>query len=69
MNGKSDLFNKKNTLPLYIQVANWIRAKIVTGEWPAGYKLESEIDLAANLKISRGTLRKAINIFNQRSYY
>jgi DNA-binding GntR family transcriptional regulator len=62
MTATSALFNKGNPLPLYIQVANWIRAKIVTGEWPAGYKLASEIDLAGKLNISRGTLRKAITI-------
>ncbi len=58
----ADLFNKQGSMPLYIQVANWIKAKIITGEWPAGYKLAPEIDLAAKLKISRGTLRKAISI-------
>lgn len=62
MIGISDLFNENNPLPLYIQVANWIRAKIITGEWPSGYKLDSEVDLAVGLNISRGTLRKALSL-------
>ncbi|MBS3751380.1 MAG: GntR family transcriptional regulator, partial [Anaerolineales bacterium] len=62
MNAETYLFNKKNSLPLYIQVANWIRAKVVTGEWPEGYKLPPEVDLAKDLQISRGTLRHALSI-------
>jgi DNA-binding GntR family transcriptional regulator len=59
---KTGLFNKKDTLPIYIQVANWIKAKVVTGEWPEGFKLPPEVDLAKQLQISRGTLRQAMAI-------
>ena len=62
MKSPSKLFHKDNALPLYIQVANWIRAKVITGEWPAGHKLPPEVDLAKELNISRGTLRKAMSI-------
>ncbi len=62
MKSPSHLFHKENALPLYIQVANWIRAKVITGEWPAGHKLPPEVDLARELNISRGTLRQALSI-------
>jgi len=53
-------FDKNSSLPLYIQVANWMRSRIITGEWPLGYKLMPEVDMAQKLKISRGTLRQSI---------
>jgi len=55
-------FDKKSSLPLYIQVANWMRSRIITGEWQLGYKLIPEVDLAQNLNVSRGTLRQAISL-------
>ena len=58
-------FEKDTSIPLYVQVANWIRAKVVTGEWPEGFKLPSEIDLAKDLNISRGTLRKAMELLSK----
>jgi DNA-binding GntR family transcriptional regulator len=58
------LFDKNTSLPLYIQLANGIRVRVITGEWPAGYKLPAEIDLAKKLEVSRGTLRKAIEVLS-----
>ena len=48
--------------PLYVQVANWLQGHIITGDWPSGYKLPPEVDLAEHLAISRGTLRQAISL-------
>lgn len=62
MSGEKKIFNENNTMPLYVQVANWLRAKVITGEWPQGHKLQPEIDLAEDLGVSRGTLRKALSI-------
>lgn len=46
--------------PIYKQIVDWMRQQITGGAWPEHYKLPSEIDLAAELRVSRGTLRKAI---------
>lgn len=59
------LFDKDKAIPLYIQVANWIRARVITGMWPQGYKLPRETDLADQLQVSRGTLRKALELLTK----
>lgn len=46
--------------PLHQQVEEWIKSKILSGQWPVHYKLKSEIDLAKELSVSRGTVRKSI---------
>lgn len=47
-------------VPIYIQVESWIREQIATGAWPARFKLKAEVDLATELDVSRGTVRKAM---------
>lgn len=47
-------------VPIYKQIEDWMRQQILSGAWPEHYKLPSEVDLAADLKVSRGTVRKAI---------
>lgn len=47
--------------PLYRQISQWIRQRISSGAWPEYYKLKAEIDLAAELGVNRGTVRKAIS--------
>jgi len=51
--------DKAKPEPFYTQIANWIVQQIDTGKWPAHYKLPSEDDLARELNVSRGTVRKA----------
>lgn len=46
--------------PIYKQLVEWMRLQILSEEWPDHHKLIAEIDLAADLGVSRGTLRKAI---------
>jgi DNA-binding GntR family transcriptional regulator len=46
---------------VYQQIMSWIRQQIESGKWPEHYQLKSEIDLSAELGVSRGTLRKAIS--------
>ncbi|WP_373893743.1 GntR family transcriptional regulator [Virgibacillus sp. CBA3643] len=46
--------------PLYQQVADWMIENIKTEKWETGYKLLAEEDLAKQLNLSRGTIRKAI---------
>jgi len=45
---------------LHSQLSDSMRSAIVAGHWPPGQRLSSEPDLAAELGVSRGTLRRAI---------
>ncbi len=47
-------------VPIYEQIQGWMQEQIVNGTWPHRYKLPSEADIAAELEVSRGTVRKAI---------
>ncbi|MYL47112.1 UTRA domain-containing protein [Virgibacillus halodenitrificans] len=55
-----NFLNNDSPQPLYQQVAGWMTENIQTKTWPKGHKLLAEEDLAKELNISRGTLRKAI---------
>lgn len=55
------LFDHDGPQPLNAQVSNVIREKIISGEWPADYRLQSEPELAQEFGIARGTLRRAIS--------
>src|SRR6185503_12643731 len=46
---------------VYQQIVSWMREQIDSGRWPEHYQLKSEIELSAELGVSRGTLRKAIS--------
>jgi DNA-binding GntR family transcriptional regulator len=46
--------------PIYQQIRDWILAQIAAGVWPEHFKLKAEADLAVELGVSRGTVRKAI---------
>ena len=58
--GASAPVDKDEPYPLYQQVEEWIQHMITSGQWPVHYKLKSESDLARDLSISRGTIRKSI---------
>ena len=47
--------------PLYQQVDNIIRQRLIDGVWEPGDALPSEVQLASELKVSQGTVRKALN--------
>jgi DNA-binding GntR family transcriptional regulator len=53
--------NKAHPQPLWRQVADSMRQNINTGRWPEHFKLTAEEDLAIELDISRGTLRRALS--------
>lgn len=52
---------RSNALPLYQQVDNIIRRRLLDNTWKPGDALPSEMQLAAELKVSQGTVRKALN--------
>ncbi|MBO6782653.1 MAG: GntR family transcriptional regulator [Alphaproteobacteria bacterium] len=47
--------------PLYAQVEEIIRKRLIDNYWKPGDMLPSEFDLAAELSVSQGTVRKALN--------
>ena len=47
--------------PIHRQISDGIRLKVASGEWPPHYRLKSEPELAQELGVSRGTLRRALS--------
>jgi len=47
--------------PLYVQVCNLLADRIANGVWPPGSTLPNELDLARELGVSSGTVRKALD--------
>lgn len=48
------------SIPLHEQISNHFRTLIKTGKWPVHYKLHSEANLGIELRVNRGTVRRAI---------
>jgi len=59
--------DKTSAVPIYVQLASWIEAKITTGEWPPNFRLPGEIELAHQFGVARGSLRKAISLLISRN--
>lgn len=51
---------RDSPIPLYQQLLNEIRARIAAGEWKAGDRLPTEAEIAAELGVSRVTVRQAL---------
>lgn len=45
---------------LHSRISTWIRSQIASGAWPAHFRLKPEPELAVELGVSRGTLRRAL---------
>jgi GntR family transcriptional regulator len=52
--------------PLYQQVETVLIERIASGAWPPGHAIPSEPDLAAELGVSQGTVRKALTELERR---
>lgn len=52
--------NRSSPIPLYFQIAEQLEKLISEGELPPGTRLDSEVELAENLMVSRPTMRNAI---------
>ena len=57
----NDLADKPDARPLYEQVREAFFRRIHTGAWPPGAVLPNEFQLADELGVSQGTVRKALN--------
>ncbi len=52
--------------PLYLQVAQHVEKEIAAGRWPLSEAIPSETTLAAQLGVSVGTVRKALDLLADR---
>jgi DNA-binding LacI/PurR family transcriptional regulator len=53
--------DRDKAVPLYAQLLDQLRHLILSGEWAPGNRLPSEAELQRQLKISRSTIRQALN--------
>lgn len=53
-------FTLENALPIWKQISSQLEERIVTGEYPAGSKLPSVRDLAAEAKVNPNTMQRAM---------
>lgn len=53
-------FDVNSPIPMYYQIANYLRDSIRAGLWQAGDFLPPELDLAQQFNVSRVTIRQAI---------
>jgi DNA-binding GntR family transcriptional regulator len=58
--GREIIVDPGSPEPLYFQVSRQLHAAIEDGRLPAGARLGNEVDLAASLRLSRPTVRQAI---------
>lgn len=54
--------------PFYIQVSDSIKNDIREGKLIRGEKLSNEAELAKELEVSRGTIRKSLSLLNEEGY-
>ncbi len=52
--------DRSGPIPLYFQIAQRIEKAILSGDLPAGSRLENEVSLGERLGLSRPTIRRAI---------
>ena len=64
--GGSPINKMRSSEPKYLEIVNWIQAKIENGELKSGNKLYSENELSEMFHISRQTVRHAIDVLEQR---
>ncbi len=53
-------FDDEDGAPLYAKLKDYIRARIVTGDWPQDHRIPSENELVDRLGISRMTANRAL---------
>lgn len=63
---KSFVINTSVSIPVYKQVISQIEQKIISGEYVPGYQLPSMNELAAELEISKETIKKAYSIMRDK---
>jgi GntR family transcriptional regulator len=56
------LLDHGSTVPLYIQIKEYLRMQIEAGVYPSGARLPSERELAQEFRVSRMTARQALQL-------
>lgn len=56
------IINRNVSKPIYLQVADYLRNGIYAEEWGKGEKIPSENQIMTDLEVSRGTVKKAVNL-------
>lgn len=54
--------NKPTRLPLYVQISELLHREIAAGHWVQGERLPTESELAKDLDVAVGTLRKSLKV-------
>jgi DNA-binding GntR family transcriptional regulator len=60
------MFERESVVPLYVQAADYVAAKIASGELAPGQRLPSERDLAIEWGIGYLTARAAVKELKKR---
>lgn len=60
------MIDREGMVPLYVQVADAVAARIASGELPPNRLIPSENRLTQEYGIARGTARKALDLLRER---
>lgn len=55
----------RSRIPLYLQVASVMRQRIETGEWRAGQKISTLVELEDEFQVARVTIRQAVDMLSK----
>jgi GntR family transcriptional regulator len=58
--------NPDGPVPIYVQVADYVAAKIASGQWAPGRRLPGERDLASEWGVAYLTVRRAMQELRER---
>ncbi len=61
----SKFISKNDGTPMYLQIIESIKYKVVLGDWPAGFQLPSIRELALQEKVSVITVKQAYQKLNE----
>lgn len=50
-----------SSVPIYLQIMNNIKLKVVSGEWEAGQRLQSVRELAVEFSVNPNTMQRALS--------
>src|SRR5262245_52737770 len=51
--------------PLYLQLREVLAERITSGEWRPGYVIPNEVELARELGVSQGTVRRSLDLLER----